>query len=497
MLKKLKQKKFSKPFLEIGILWGAQVFSTALIFLTQLILAKILTIQEYGAFSTALNVVGIVSSLAAFGIGPFLLKVFGEEGWEGRRWLRSIFGIAVFSSLISLVVVLVYILLSPSPKLTKTILLVFIIIVICQGMLNMSNSVLQLEGKYIHLAICDTLLPLLRFVTVLAFFILNGSIHTLSIGYSVVSLIVIYISFLLLKRLYNDGLELKGHGNKPSGTGKGLTIPGLSQTIKEIWPFGMVGFFYLIYYQSAIVLINMIMGEESAGIYNVAFTVLSFVYMFPNILYQKYLLPKIFRWANSDRNTLYKLYNYGSKSILLVGIILMFITCMSSFYMIPKIFGAKFSEASYVLSIMSLAIPVRLLGNNLGSILTTGKQMKTKVYYQGVGAVFNVVLNVILIRNIGIYGAAISTVLTECLITILFIYRATKIVKPLTDKKVKYTKLYIIYCLVAFVLTIYYLKFNYAENIYVSTLFLFMYVLLSLLLGYFLLKEILGKKTKV
>lgn len=490
MIKNLKQKKLGKSFVEIGILWGAQLFSTLLIFLTQLMLVKILTVQEYGAFSTALNVAGIASSLAAFGIGPFLLKVFGEEGWNGRRWLRPIFWISFYSSLIALGVVWIYIQFSTSPMLTKTILLIFILIIICQGLLNMSNSVLQLEGKYTHLAICNTLLPILRFGIVLAFFIFNGSVYTLTTGYSIVSLIVIYISLKLIKRMYDDRMDLKGHGNKLNGKDKELQVPGLSQTIKEIWPFGVVGFFYLIYYQSAVVLINMIIGEESAGIYNAAFTILSFVYMFPNILYQKYLLPKVFRWAKTSPNTLYTIYNYGSKSIILVGILLMVITCMLSPYAIPIIFGIKFSEASSVLSIMALAIPIRLLGNNLGSILTTSKQMKTKVYYQGIGAIFNVGLNLILIRYFGIYGAAISTVLTEILITCLFIYSSRNIMRTITDKKIQYLKSYLSFTIVSLLLTIYYVRFNYFENIYFSILFICVFLTLLSSLGYILFKEI-------
>src|SRR3546814_4412984 len=47
-------------------------------------------------------------------------------------------------------------------------------------------------------------------------------------------------------------------------------------------------------------------SDEAAGVYNVAFVIMSAVYLIPSVIYQKFLLPKIHIWANHDQETFVK-----------------------------------------------------------------------------------------------------------------------------------------------------------------------------------------------
>ena len=52
--------------------------------------------------------------------------------------------------------------------------------------------------------------------------------------------------------------------------------------------------------------------------------------------------------------------------------------------------------------------------------------MRRKVVYQGIVALCNVLLNLMLIPRMGIIGAAISTVLSEALLLALYIFGAMR-----------------------------------------------------------------------
>src|SRR3546814_5217311 len=60
--------------------------------------------------------------------------------------------------------------------------------------------------------------------------------------------------------------------------------------------------------------------DEAAVVYNVAFVIMSAVYLIPSVIYQKFLLPKIHIWANHDQETFVKAYEKGRLFMFLTGI---------------------------------------------------------------------------------------------------------------------------------------------------------------------------------
>src|SRR5690606_13992410 len=111
--------------------------------------------------------------------------------------------------------------------------------------------------------------------------------------------------------------------------------PQVKNILQNAWPFGLASVFHLIYFQSDIVLVKYITGDEAAGYYNVAFTVMMAVLLFPGIIYQKFLLPKIHRWANHDRSLFYKVYRQGNVAMLVLGLLAMAFVWLLSPFPIP------------------------------------------------------------------------------------------------------------------------------------------------------------------
>src|SRR5690606_1126389 len=93
------------------------------------------------------------------------------------------------------------------------------------------------------------------------------------------------------------------------------------------WPFGLAGVFYLAYFQSGIILVSYILGDEAAAQYGVAITIMTAIYMFASLIYQKFLMPKIHRWANQDRVMLEEVSKNGIFLMLLLGAGMTIILC--------------------------------------------------------------------------------------------------------------------------------------------------------------------------
>jgi O-antigen/teichoic acid export membrane protein len=198
--------------------------------------------------------------------------------------------------------------------------------------------------------------------------------------------------------------------------------------MNNAWPFGLAAFFYLIYYQSNIILLKYLIGDEAAGIYNVAFTVMAAVYLLPGVIYQKYLLPKIHRWANHDTQKFYEVYRYGIKAMFTLGIVAMIGIWLTAFWAIPLLFGKKYVDAVSLLNILALSAPIIFLAFNSGATLVTKENMLRKVKYMGYVAILNILLNITLIPLYNTSGAAIATVLSNSVLLYLYSFGTKKYV---------------------------------------------------------------------
>ncbi len=410
----------------ISLLWIGSLLGAGCAFLTQVILARQLGPSDFGIFSSALATTNLLAPLAGFGIAAYWLKVFGKEGWRATRWLAGSFKFVILSTLVVLLLLVFWAIFGPNDTLTTTLLLILTTYILGQVTVELVSSKLQLEEHYISLAFWQFLPHLLRFllIVVLTFTITNLlTPQTVAYVYGGVSLLFLLIGSIFLFQMYQGNFSLAVQGSilEPARENNTNTNdPGMFYVAAQSWPFGLAGVLYLIYYQSDIIFLNYLASAESAGIYNVAFAVMAAVYLLPNAIYQKFILSKLHRWANHDRKQFYRAYKTGNVLMLILGIFTMLSLWIIVPWIIPLLFGVNYQNAVLLLMILSLAAPIRFLASNSASILTAANFMKIKIKIMGFSALFNILMNVILIPKFDATGAAISTLLTEMLLLLSF-----------------------------------------------------------------------------
>lgn len=403
----------------ISLLWVASIMGAGCAFLTQVLLARELGSTAFGAFSAALAMVMLVAPLASFGVGGFWLKAFGEEGWQAVRWLRGSLKYTLLSTSLVLMGLFFWAMLGPHDVSTRNLLMVLSVYLLGQVTVELVSAKFQLEERYLSLALWQFLPHLLRLMLVAMLALVIDRLMTLSnvaYAYALISVLVFLFGLLFMWRMYGGQVALKGHGEVTRKTEPAMPLIGIRQVAVQSWPFGLAGVFYLIYFQSDIILLKYISGDEVAGIYNVAFVIMTAVYMLPSVIYQKFLLPKIHRWANHDRKKFYQVYRTGNWVMLILGILAMLLIWLLSAWGIPLLFGDEYTDAVLPLSILALVAPVRFLNNSVGSSLTTIEFMKKKVFYMGGVALINIIMNFLFIPMYGAVGASISTVLSELML---------------------------------------------------------------------------------
>lgn len=411
----------------VSYLWLGSIFGAGCAFLTQVLLARELGPANFGVFAAALGMVTLVTPLACFGIGGFWLKAFGQEGWQAMRWLRRSFLFAAITTTLVLAALFAWAVLGPHDATTSGLLVVLSAYLLGQAAVELVSAKLQLEERYLALALWQFLPHLLRLLLVAMLAVAAVklmTLHSVAYAYALISVGVFVVGAFFMWRMYCGQLTLKGHGELSANTMPSAPLASMRQVAAQSWPFGLAGVFYLIYFQSDIILLKYITGDEAAGIYNVAFVIMAAVYILPSVIYQKFLLPKIHRWANHDRERFYQVYRRGTFMMLALGLLAMLAIWLLASWGIQFLFGKNYMGAISPLNILALAAPIRFVATSVGSVLVTKEHMRRKVWFMAITALINIAINLFLIPEYGMNGAAMATVVSDLGLLLLYVYSA-------------------------------------------------------------------------
>ncbi len=404
------------------------MFGSGSTFVIYIILARELGTENFGLFASILSMATIFTILADFGVSQFWLKIFGKDGWNGVRWISPSLRFLFFVIVIVLALFSIWALWGPHDKVTRQILFVMSFFILSRVSVNLVSSKLQLEEKYVKLALWQ-LLPNLSRLIIIAVMVysatLNINVHYVAWIYAMVGMVFISLGIYQIYQMKNGEFDLKGHQKIDS---QHQNIPLIRNVFSESWPFGMASIFAFVYVQSDIIMVKYIAGNTQAGYYNVAYVIIKSILVFPTVLYQKYFLPKYHRWANHNRKKFYMAYKKGNLAMLISGSIVMIGLLLLSSWMIPIIFGKEYQDSVVLTNILALIIPIYFVSYSAAATLVTQDNMKIKIKYMGITATINIILNYFLINRFDAFGAAIATFISYAILLSLYLYATKKYV---------------------------------------------------------------------
>lgn len=405
----------------ISSLWIATLAGAGLAFVTQAILARSLLPESYGVLSSSLSFVMLFVPLAGFGVAQFWLKAFGQEGWEARKWLQGSLRFIICSTSLVFLSLLGWAFLGPHNLLTNFVLCLLSFHIFAQVILDLVSSRLQMEERFLSLSAWQLLPHLMRFLLVCSITLfLNDSISAV-LGasiYALVAIVMIPIGYFMLKPMFNYNFRLVGHDLPTEKWNKGHK--SAYSVILLSWPFGLAAFAHLIYYQSDIVLLKYLDNDVSAGIYNIAFLIISAIYLLPNVIFQKYFLPKLHRWSVQEPERVKEVFLQGNLFMLLLGIAFLGGIWLTGDWVVFLLFGEPYKESANILKILSFSVPFMFVAFSAGAVLVTQNHMKIKVKLMLAVAMLNVILNILLIPIYGTLGAAVSTIISNFTLAALY-----------------------------------------------------------------------------
>jgi polysaccharide transporter, PST family len=187
----------------------------------------------------------------------------------------------------------------------------------------------------------------------------------------------------------------------------------IRKLVTESWPLMLSGLAIMIYVKIDQVMLGIMSGDKSVGVYSAAVR-LSEIWYFVPVSIVSSLVPTIMRIKQQDENAYYaKLQDIFDAMAALAYVVIVPVSLLSN-YIILFIYGTNYKDASLILTIHIWAGLFVFLGVTRNLWILANDCPKVSLYTTTLGALLNIFLNLFLIPKYGALGAAEATVISYC-----------------------------------------------------------------------------------
>ena len=395
-------------FKNMSWLFVSQIIVSICGFIWTILMARYLGVDKYGIFGFAVSFTGILCILFDLGIGVHSVRHIATDYDSAPKYLGNVIPLKGIFSIIGFLIMFIILLIMGSDELTITVTLLFAIEQIIKKFVELMTATFQAfeEGKY--QGILNTLMNILLLIFILITIYCDLDIYGIAFAYILANLLALVYGYHILKK----------HITKPNYEFdkefcKKVTIASI--------PFAATVILSSIYYSIDMVMLTNMIGNYATGIYNATYKLISILTLFYGI-YSAVIFPVMSKFFKNDEKMLIICYEKSIKYLMLIIIPIAIATMHYSTDIIQLIYGHQYDAASSALSILIWTVCLLFISGAGNTLLNASyKEVSvTKIY--AIAAVFNVVLNLILIPYLSYDGAAITTVLSDILIVILQSY---------------------------------------------------------------------------
>lgn len=405
--------------------------SAAVAFLVQAALARTVHADDYGYFASALATITIVAPAVGFGLSALWLKLYGAEGWGAVRWMPASARFLCASSVVCMLATLAWAKFGTRDAATARLIVWMLPALLSPGAIELASAKFQLEERFGFVAAWQGFQHVARLAVVLLCYMSHAHVDAVAIGFGCIGIVVIGGGLVTLVPLFRGNARIAGHGERP--TSDGAVASRELPCIRDVWhlafPFGLTGVFYFSYVQGGLILVAHLTSPGSVGLYNVALTILAALYLFPTVVFQKLLMPRLHRWAAANDARLHRSYQLGNRCMLAAGLAAGGLTALLAPVLIPLVFGKAYQASVPLLMILAACVPFRFLTTSASSIMTGREHIQLLNGCIGAAFLCNIVAGFLLIPRFGLAGAASSLVLGEALWTLLVVIAANHIMR--------------------------------------------------------------------
>lgn len=381
---------------------GAELVNIAISTVFLIYVARHLGAVNFGRYAFAFCFAELFIVLVDMGLHTLFIREVAKKRDRAGKLLGDIIVIKSVLLVFAFAALFITINLMNYPAEIKMLVYLMGIFVIGTSLLDLFNSVF----RGFELMEYEALVMVVNRLAVVV-----SGITVLHLGYGLVGFTMAILSANLLTVIPCSILACKGFA-MPRFEVDPAFLRGL---FKDAVPVGVMLVFVAIYMKADTLLLSAMKGDAAAGLYNAPHRLIEKVIIFPTF-FMAAIFPVFSRFHKTSMESLMSAYEGSFKFLLILALPMAVVTTVLSERLVITIFGNGFAASGMALTILiwaSVFIFLNILLSHL--IIATGRQ-RLNVMSFGLGALANVVLNLILIPPLSYIGASIALVLSQAIL---------------------------------------------------------------------------------
>jgi O-antigen/teichoic acid export membrane protein len=404
---------FQRYLKNTGWMFFGRLFTLGISFLVGIYIARYLGPSNYGLLNYVMSFVGLFAFLTSFGID----SIVGREIIKDHNKKDEIIGTGFYLKIIGsiLAILSIYIVSFFTTKDFFTLGLIWIF------SLNFIPSAFNIIEIYFQSQVLSRKVVTAQVISNIISVTLK--IICITFGKGIFWLSVIYIAettiyaVILLFSFRKFGNHIKSWK---------FNTEIAKSLLKDSWPLMLASIAIGIYMKIDQVMIKNMLGNEQSGVYAVAVKLAEAWYFIPMLICTS-ISPSIINALKISKELFEKRLKKLYFAMFWLSFSIAGVTTIAAYPVIKILFGTPYLGAVHTLQIYVWAGIGVSLGVAMNQYILALNLTKISFYTTILGAIINVILNLILIPKIGIIGAAIATLISYTTSTLgVFIFKNTR-----------------------------------------------------------------------
>ncbi len=374
---------------------------------------SILSTEDYGVFDLFNTTILLLVPIITFNISEAVLRFSIDDSFNRDAIATVSFKFFLSSTIVVLFLLLINRYLGFSEKVNEHALF-FLIIYITQALNGIVTCYARGTDHILDLSISSVVSSaIMIFSNIFFLVVLNLGLS----GYFLANIIGPFIQtiYLAIKLNYISKINLKRKYNIEKEKMLQYSVPLIAN---------VVGFW--INSASDKYVIIWTIGFSASGIYSVASKIPSILNVFQTIFAQAWTLSVVKDYDPEDKDGFFKYtYNiYNCAMVIICSIIIIFDKFLAAF-----MYSKGFYEAWRYVPFLTIAIVFSSMSGYIGGFFSAAKDSKIFAQSTMIGAILNLILNIIFTPVIGAIGAAIATTISFAVVWIIRLFTSRKYVE--------------------------------------------------------------------
>jgi O-antigen/teichoic acid export membrane protein len=396
------------------VLFIAQASSIALSIVVVIFLARFLLSEGYGKYSFVFSFIAIFAIFIDWGFNTLLTREVARNKKDLNLYFNNAASIRLILSGIILFLIILTINLMKYPADVKTAVYVISISTIIGAFSDLFSSAFRAFEKMEYEALTNIIEKII---------VASVSIFLLFQGYGLIEVCYIFLFGSMVRFFTCLYIYKKKFGETVLKFEKNNEV--WIFLIKNGLPFALAGIFTILYMKIDTVMLSLMKGNSVVGWYNAAQNITTSLSFIAGVFLAS-IFPVISGYFITSKESLKKVYNLSFKYLFIIILPISAGIFLLSERIILLLFTSEYIPSIGALRILTWLQIFAFLGWLSGVILNSMNKQKLFTYAVGIGALINIILNLILIPTLSLYGAAIATLITQIIVFSVLFYLNNK-----------------------------------------------------------------------